>query len=89
MVIVHRQMEGKYFYFLFVKYKFYFRFTLNNIDLNRNFPDYLGAKLPSSIRAAETSAVMSWLQKIPFVLSANYHGGAFVINIPFDRYCKK
>ncbi len=66
----------------------YFRYTLNNIDLNRNFPDYYGAKLDSSIRAKETSAVMSWLANISFVLSANYHGGAFVMSTPFDRYCK-
>ena len=31
---------------------------------------------------------MSWLQSTPFVLSANYHGGAFIINVPYDRYCK-
>ncbi len=68
---------------------FCFRFTLNNIDLNRNFPDYLGAQLSSSIRASETNAIISWLRSIPFVLSANYHGGAFVINTPYDRYCKK
>ncbi len=82
-------MEGKHKKFDIFKHKFYFRYTLNNIDLNRNFPDYFGAKLPSSNRALETSAVMSWLRSIPFVLSANYHGGAFVINIPYDRYCKK
>lgn len=31
---------------------------------------------------------MSWFQSTPFVLSANYHGGAFIINVPYDRYCK-
>ena len=66
-----------------------FRFTSGNIDLNRNFPDYYGATLPYRTRAQETSAVMSWLANTPFVLSANYHGGAFVINIPLDRYCKR
>jgi hypothetical protein len=81
-------MEGKHKKFDIFKHKFYFRYTLNNIDLNRNFPDYLGAKLPSSIRALETSAIMSWIHNIPFVLSANYHGGAFIISIPYDRYCK-
>jgi hypothetical protein len=67
---------------------FLFRYTLSNIDLNRNFPDYLGAQLPSSTRAVETTAIMSWLHEIPFVLSANYHSGAFIVNIPYDRYCK-
>jgi hypothetical protein len=86
-------MEGEnkikfFLFFLIFKYQFYFRFTLNNIDLNRNFPDYLGGKNPLPIRALETTAIMSWLQNIPFVLSANYHGGAFIINIPYDRYCK-
>ncbi|UJR25919.1 hypothetical protein I4U23_007267 [Adineta vaga] len=61
-------------------------FTLNGIDLNRNFPDYLGTPLSSPIRAFETSAVMSWMDLVPFVLSANYHGGAFIINTPYDRY---
>ncbi|CAF0970736.1 unnamed protein product [Adineta steineri] len=62
------------------------RFTLNGIDLNRNFPDYLGAELTPPFRAKETSAVMSWLNSVPFVLSANFHGGAFIVNIPYDRY---
>jgi hypothetical protein len=67
----------------------YFRYTLNNIDLNRNFPDYYNATLDSPIRAYETSAVMAWLANISFIFSANYHGGAFVISTPFDRYCKR
>ena len=66
----------------------YSRYVLNNIDLNRNFPDYLNQSLSEPIRAAETNAIMSWIDQVPFVLSANYHGGAFIINIPFDRFCK-
>lgn len=66
-----------------------FRFNLNNIDLNRDFPDYLNARLPSPVHAIETNAVIAWLRAVPFVLSANFHGGALVVSVPYDRYCNR
>ncbi|XP_071822097.1 carboxypeptidase D-like isoform X2 [Apostichopus japonicus] len=59
------------------------RTNANGFDINRNFPDYFeetGFEIQK-----ETQAVMDWLEKEHFVLSANFHGGALVANYPLDN----
>lgn len=59
------------------------RENARNVDLNRNFPDQFFPNL-NPTHEPETSAVMKWIKSIPFVLSANLHGGSIVANYPFD-----
>ena len=58
------------------------RENANGVDLNRNFPDQFQAHRGSF--QPEVEAVMKWSQEIPFVLSANLHGGSLVANYPYD-----
>ncbi len=62
------------------------RGNANNIDLNRNFPDFStnDNKDVSLGREPETQAIMNWQSKHNFKLSANFHGGAEVVNYPWD-----
>lgn len=62
------------------------RGNANYIDLNRDFPDFSESdnqNTPNG-RAPETQAIMRWQASRKFQLSANYHGGAEVVNYPFD-----
>ncbi|XP_066921078.1 carboxypeptidase D-like [Clytia hemisphaerica] len=63
------------------------RNNANNVDLNRNFPDPFVPSYFSKVRMQkETKAVIDWLHSLPFVLSANLHGGAVVVNYPYDNF---
>lgn len=64
------------------------RENANNVDLNRNFPDQYGTNSFNRVQEPETLAVMNWSLSIPFVLSANLHGGSLVANYPFDDTAK-
>ncbi|XP_054153380.1 carboxypeptidase M-like [Oppia nitens] len=59
------------------------RFNAENRDLNRNFPDFFQEN--TRVEQSETEAVRKWLHRIPFVLSANFHGGTVVVNYPYDN----
>tara|TARA_Y100000748_G_scaffold297258_1_gene291046 strand:- start:294 stop:2282 length:1989 start_codon:yes stop_codon:yes gene_type:complete len=61
------------------------RNNANDVDLNRDFPDQF--QDPNNFvngRQPETRAVMEWSNQHNFVLSANMHTGALVVNYPFD-----
>lgn len=59
------------------------RYNANGYDLNRNFPDPI---TPNTIKQPETLDMMRFMSKHKFVLSANFHSGAEVVNYPWDRY---
>ncbi|CAH2093466.1 unnamed protein product [Euphydryas editha] len=60
------------------------RSNAHNVDLNRNFPDQFGPTSDNQYPEPETLAVMNWSLSLPFVLSANLHGGSLVANYPYD-----
>jgi hypothetical protein len=55
-------------------------------DLNRNFPDFTTSdnRNVSSGRQPETMAIMDWQATRQIAFSANFHGGAEVVNYPWD-----
>jgi len=57
------------------------RYNANGTDLNRDFP-YPGNL--NSPYATETQAMMTFADNHNFVMSANFHGGAEVMNYPWD-----
>jgi len=62
------------------------RYNSKGVDLNRNFPDPLD---PSIIPQKENEEMIRFLRKRRFVLSANFHAGAELVNYPWDRWFYK
>ena len=62
------------------------RYNANSYDLNRNFPDPRAGPNPNGPWQPETIAMMALAEEQSFVISANFHGGAEVINYPWDTW---
>lgn len=66
------------------------RGNANNVDLNRNFPDPRAGTHPDgSPWQPETESMMQYMQRKRFHLSANFHGGAEVVNYPWDTWSRR
>ena len=56
------------------------------IDMNRNYPDCIDGMHPDDKGyALETELFMRLSDEYQFTMSANYHGGAEVVNYPWDN----
>ena len=62
----------------------------SGVDGNRNFPDPTGNDHPDGFAWwPETEAMMALAASENFVLSANFHGGAEVVNYPWDTWQRR
>ena len=62
------------------------RYNANGVDMNRNYADPHGGAHPDgNPYAQETEWFMQFAQENNFVMGANYHGGAEVMNYPWDN----
>uniref|UniRef100_A0A3Q3WKD7 Peptidase M14 domain-containing protein n=1 Tax=Mola mola TaxID=94237 RepID=A0A3Q3WKD7_MOLML len=69
----------------------------NGIDIHHNFPDlnsilweaeakkWIPRKMFNHHVAVETRALITWIEKIPFVLGGNLQGGELVVTFPYDK----
>jgi len=62
------------------------RYNANGVDLNRNFPDPFQ---PLEVQQKETRDMIKFMRNHKFVISANFHSGAEVVNYPWDRWLSK
>ncbi|MCD4769948.1 MAG: hypothetical protein K8R35_07265, partial [Bacteroidales bacterium] len=59
------------------------RYNSIGVDLNRNFPDPMN---PNIVQTQETIEMINFMNGHNFVISANFHSGAEVVNYPWDRW---
>lgn len=63
------------------------RSNINGVDLNRNYPDPEDGDHPDgNAWQPETVAFMNFASQRDFVAAANFHGGAEVVNYPWDTW---
>ena len=60
------------------------RYNADGIDLNRNYPDPFSSTTPTP--TPENTAMIDYVSHHRFRLSANLHGGAEVLNYPWDSF---
>jgi len=65
------------------------RYNANNVDLNRNYHDPDDGLHPDGkVWQPETLAFMQMAEDYKFVMGANFHGGAEVLNYPWDTWSR-
>ena len=63
------------------------RNNANDVDLNRNYPDFDNGPHPDNHEyQPETLWMMELAEQYPFTMAANFHGGSEVLNYPWDTY---
>ncbi|MBI4645173.1 MAG: PKD domain-containing protein [Bacteroidia bacterium] len=63
------------------------RENANYVDLNRNYPNPAAGNHPDGEAwQPETNAMMNLYDSIHFVITVNFHGGAELVNYPWDTW---
>jgi hypothetical protein len=66
------------------------RYNANYVDINRNFPDPKQGNHPDGeVWQPETLAMIDFMGKRHFNLSMNFHGGAELLNYPWDTFSQR